>query len=80
MPEDGCTNARSFLESLFQSAGLNIQVAMTESASECLLDLAGPDAGALQAEGGDLLQAIQHLLSQAFGRSSARGPTFGLRR
>lgn len=71
--QDACTNARSFLESVFQSTGLNISVAATETPTECLLDLKGPDAGALQAEGGELLQAIQHLLNQAFGRSLKEG-------
>lgn len=71
--QDACTDARSFLESIFQSTGLHINVAVTQTASECLLDLNGPDAGALQAEGGELLQAIQHLLNQAFGRNLHEG-------
>ena len=71
--QDGCTNAGSFLESVFQSTGLSIRVAVTETTTECLLDLSGPDAGALQAEGGELLQAIQHLLNQAFGRNLKDG-------
>ena len=71
--QEGCTNAGSFLESVFQSTGLSISVAVTETTTECLLDLSGPDAGALQAEGGELLQAIQHLLTQAFGRSLKDG-------
>lgn len=70
---DGCTSAGSFLESVFQSTGLQINVNVTETETECLLDLGGPDAGALQAEGGELLQAIQHLLNQAFGRSLKDG-------
>ena len=74
--EDACANAKSFLESLFQSTGLEIRVSIIESPSECLLDLSGPDAGALQAEGGELLQAVQHLVNQAFGRSLAEGQRF----
>jgi spoIIIJ-associated protein len=73
MPEDICTNAGSFLESLFQSVGLELKVAVHETATECLLDLSGPDAGLLQAEGAELLQALQHLLTQAFGRKLADG-------
>ncbi|MDQ2937407.1 MAG: hypothetical protein M3R67_07845 [Acidobacteriota bacterium] len=34
-----------------------------------MLDLNGPDSELLQAEGGELLQALQHLVNQAFGRS-----------
>jgi spoIIIJ-associated protein len=73
MPEDTCNNAGNFLQSLFQGTGLELQVAVHESATECLLDLSGPDAGLLQAEGGELLQAVQHLLTQAFGRKLAEG-------
>ena len=73
MPEEICTNAGSFLQSLFRSTGLDLKVAVKENATECLLDLSGPDAGLLQAEGGELLQALQHLLNQAFGRKLAEG-------
>jgi len=71
--QDTCTNAGSFLESLFQGVGLNIKVIVTETPTECLLDLSGPDAGLLQAEGGELLQAMQHLVTQAFGRMLSEG-------
>jgi spoIIIJ-associated protein len=70
---DACTNAGSFLESIFQGTGLNIKVAVTETPSECLLDLSGPDAELLQVEGGELLQAMQHLVNQAFGRMLPEG-------
>jgi spoIIIJ-associated protein len=73
MPEDTCANAGSFLQSIFHGTGLDLEVAVKESATECLLDLSGRDAGLLQAEGGELLQALQHLVSQAFGRKLADG-------
>jgi spoIIIJ-associated protein len=66
--EEACTAAGTFLESLFQGTGLNIRVAVNETPTECLLDLSGPDAELLQVEGGELLQAVQHLVNQAFGR------------
>jgi spoIIIJ-associated protein len=68
MPE-ACNKAGAFLESLFEGTGLNIKVAVSTTPSECLLDLSGPDSELLQVEGGELLQAIQHLLNQAFGRN-----------
>ena len=71
--EDACTRAGTLLESLFQGAGLNITVAVTETPTECLLDLSGPDAELLQLEGGELLQAVQHLVNQAFGRTLPAG-------
>ncbi|HCX31750.1 MAG TPA: hypothetical protein DHU55_18570 [Blastocatellia bacterium] len=66
--QETCTNARDFLESLFQGTGLNLEITVKESPAECLLDLSGPDSGLLQAGGGELLQAVQHLVNQAFGR------------
>jgi spoIIIJ-associated protein len=65
--------AGNFLESLFTGTGLNVKVAVTETPTECLLDLSGPDADMLQIEGGELLQAVQHLVNQAFGRKLAEG-------
>ena len=67
--EEACNNARAFLESLFEGTGLEIGVVATETPTECLLDLSGPDAELLQVEGGELLQAVQHLANQAFGRT-----------
>ena len=65
--------ASNFLESLFTGTGLNLKVAVTETPTECLLDLSGPDAELLQVEGGELLQAVQHLVNQAFGRKLPEG-------
>lgn len=70
---DTCTKAGSFLESLFQGTGLNIRVSISEIPTECLLDLSGADAELLQVEGGELLQAMQHLVNQAFGRMLPEG-------
>jgi spoIIIJ-associated protein len=71
--QEACTNAGSFLESVFQGTGLSITVAVSETPTECLLDLSGPDAGLLQIEGGELLQSVQHLVTQAFGRNLPDG-------
>src|SRR6476660_2673774 len=68
-----CTAAGAFLEALFQGTGLNIKVAVKEAPTECLLDLSGPDSEFLQVESGELLQAVQHLVNQAFGRSLSEG-------
>jgi spoIIIJ-associated protein len=70
---EACNAASAFLESLFQGTGLNIRVAVTETSTECLMDLSGPDSELLQVEGGELLQAVQHLVNQAFGRTLPDG-------
>jgi spoIIIJ-associated protein len=71
--EENCTNAAKFLESLFESAGLSLQVTSQENPAECLMDISGSDSELLQTEGGELLLAIQHLLNQAFGRTAPEG-------
>ena len=71
--EEACTKASAFLDSLFEGTGLQIRVDVTETPTECLLDLSGPDAELLQVEGGELLQAVQHLVNQAFGRTLPAG-------
>lgn len=71
--ENACDNAGDFLRSLFETTGLSLEVAVKESPTECLLDLSGADTELLQAEGGELLQALQHLLTQAYGRKLAEG-------
>jgi spoIIIJ-associated protein len=71
--EENCTKASNFLELLFESAGLNLRVDAQESPTECLFDFSGPDSELLQAESGELLLALQHLLNQAFGRTAPDG-------
>jgi len=71
--QETCVTAGNFLESLFSGTGLQVKVAVTETPTECLIDLSGPDAEMLQVEGGELLQAVQHLVNQAFGRKLAEG-------
>jgi spoIIIJ-associated protein len=71
--QEACATASQFLQALFEGTGLNISVAASETPTECLLDLSGPDAELLQVEAGELLQAVQHLLNQAFGRTLSPG-------
>jgi spoIIIJ-associated protein len=71
--EDTCANAGDFLRSLFNTTGLSLDVSVKETPTECLLDLSGADTELLQAEGGELLQAVQHLVTQAYGRKLAEG-------
>jgi spoIIIJ-associated protein len=70
---EACTNAGNFLQTLFDSAGLKIGVSVVDTETECLLDFSGADAELLQVEGGEFLQAVQHLASQAFGRMLPEG-------
>ena len=67
--QDTYLQAADFLATVFEQTGLNLHVELKETSSGSVLDIDGPDAELLQAEGGELLEALQHLLNQAFGRS-----------
>jgi spoIIIJ-associated protein len=71
--DDTCAKAGEFLQTIFDTTGLKLQVAVKENAAECVLDMEGADAELLQYEGGELLEALQHLANQVFGRSLPPG-------
>jgi spoIIIJ-associated protein len=58
----------NFLQAVFERAQLDLRVEVYENESEYVLDLDGPDEELLQAQGGELLEAVQHLVNQACGR------------
>jgi spoIIIJ-associated protein len=68
-----CEQAASFLQSVVEGAGLKLDISLRESPGECVLDFEGSDAEVLQTEGGELLDALQHLVNQAFGRKMPTG-------
>ena len=63
-----CELAAIFLNDVFASAQLAIQAAATTNEDGCVLDLDGADASILRSEGGELLDAVEHLLNQIYGR------------
>lgn len=69
---DNCQQSESFLNDLFASACLDIQATATKIEEGCLIDLDGADALMLRNEGGELLDAIEHLLNQTHGRKLAQ--------
>ena len=68
-----CDRSRDFLNALFQSAGFNLRADIREAEAGCVLNIDGADTSFLLAEGGELLDALQHLLNQAFGRTLSKG-------
>jgi spoIIIJ-associated protein len=68
-----CEKAGAFLQSVFDGTDLRLQVSATGNDGECVLDVDGPDAELLQSEGGELLEAMQHLVNQVFGRTLPPG-------
>jgi spoIIIJ-associated protein len=68
-----CTQAQDFLNAVFDGTGLKLHAGAEESSEGCLLDIDGADTELLLNEGGELLEALQHLLNQAFGRTLSKG-------
>jgi spoIIIJ-associated protein len=68
-----CQEAADFINSVFETAGLALNAAIKESEDGCRLNFDGADADLLIAQGGELLDAVQHLLNQAFAEKTASG-------
>jgi spoIIIJ-associated protein len=66
---DTYQEAAEFLDQVFVSSGLDLLVTVRPGISGPVLDLDGHDAELLQAQTGELLEALQHLTNQVFGRS-----------
>jgi spoIIIJ-associated protein len=65
--------AAEYLEDVFQATGLQLRVSLKQGVGGEVLDIEGKDAELLQAQTGELLEALQHLINQVFGRSLAAG-------
>jgi spoIIIJ-associated protein len=68
-----CEQAAQFLRSIFDGAGFDLNVTIKESEDGCRLNIEGPDDDLLIAQGGEFLDSLQHLLSQAFLKTLPRG-------
>ena len=65
--------ASEFLESLFDGSNLQLSVTVKPGLTGPVLDLDGRDAELLQSQTGELLEALQHLVNQIFGRNLETG-------
>src|SRR5687767_12904416 len=70
---EGSQQAAEFLENVFAMTGLQLRVAVKQGIAGAVLDIDGKDAELLQAQTGELLEALQHLINQGFGRSLTGG-------
>lgn len=68
--------ANDFLNQLFQTGKLDLHSEVSESESECLFAIEGDDSSLLLAQGAELLDAVQHLLTQTFGHDIPDGKRF----
>src|SRR5215218_9830697 len=65
--------AAEFLENVFEMTGLELRVGVKQGITGEVLDIAGKDAELLQAQTGELLEALQHLINQVIGRNLSGG-------
>jgi spoIIIJ-associated protein len=69
-------HAQEFVNAVFSSAGLELTATVKETAHGPVLNLKGDDSSLLLSEGGELLDAMQHLVNQAYGRQLPEGGRF----
>lgn len=65
--------AAEFLEDVFEMTGLQLRVTVKQGITGEVLDIEGHDAELLQSQTGELLEALQHLINQVFGRNLSAG-------
>ena len=73
MMNEVSNQAQEFLNAIFDGANLDLRASDGQTDSGCLLNVDGGDSALLLNEGGELLEALQHLVNQAFGRSLPKG-------
>ncbi len=71
-----CENANEFLSELVSAMRFDLTVSSTWTEEGCLLDLSGEDSHYALAENGELLDAFEVILFQAFGRELDREHRF----
>jgi spoIIIJ-associated protein len=71
--EDVWQQAATFLENIFERTGLALRVDIKRRVTGLVLDIEGADAALLQTQTGELLEALQHLVNQIFGRHLPTG-------
>jgi spoIIIJ-associated protein len=69
--DDVFQQAAGFLDNIFATTGLQLKVSIKQGVTGQVLDLDGSDAELLQTQTGELLEALQHLVNQVYGRSLA---------
>jgi len=68
-----CQQAEQLLNSIFESARFDVHASASESELGCTLSIEGADSALLLNQGGELLDALQQILNQAYGRTLPRG-------
>jgi spoIIIJ-associated protein len=73
MSSEICQNSKDFVEAVLKGSGLDLHIAASSHSEGCLIDIKGEDSSFLRNEGGELLDALEHLVNQAYGRDLPKG-------
>src|SRR3954453_829337 len=65
--------ATHYLDDVFDTTGLQLRVSVKQGVAGEALEIEGKDSELLQAQTGELLEALQHLINQVFGRNLDAG-------
>jgi spoIIIJ-associated protein len=68
-----CSKSEQLLNSIFESVGFDVRASASESDLGCVLSIEGGDSGLLLNQGGELLDALQQIVNQAYGRDLPKG-------
>ena len=68
-----CSKSEQLLNSILESAGFEVRASASENELGCVLSIEGADSGLLLSQGGELLDALQQILNQAYGRDLPKG-------
>lgn len=70
---NNCQAAAAFADQVFETSGLALKATIQDNSSGCRLNLDGADTDLLISQGGELLDALQHLFNQVFVEKSPDG-------
>ncbi len=68
-----CVKAEELLNSIFERTGFDVRASASENELGCVLSIEGADSALLLNLGGELLDALQQILNQAYGRNLPKG-------
>jgi|SRR5919109_869275 spoIIIJ-associated protein len=71
--EEVCEEVARFLQGVFEGSKLRLDTTLEESEDNCRLNVDGADVDLLVSQGGELLDALQHLLNQIFSQKLSKG-------
>lgn len=68
-----CNSASQLINSIFDGADFHLRASGSETENGCLISIEGDDSELLLSQGGELLDALQQILNQAYGRGLPKG-------